>query len=146
MTPKPSAPNNVERHNKRWEVSLSLVLIALSLTIGVVMMTVIIPATTTQSAYSIPFPAQLRNVVYRLSIENLMQSLWPEPIAPDPALPSIMNYIRVHEALQPAFSPTALEIPEDARAFDLARLNSARPSDPNAWSVYAYLRAHGQLP
>lgn len=135
MTPKPSTPNHIERQSRRWEVSLSLVLITLSLAISAVMMTLSFPVTTTQPTSSASFPAQLRGAVHRLRVENLIRYLWPKPIAPDPALPSIMNYIRVHEALEATFYPTAPITAEDTQVYD-----------PNVWSVYAYLRAHGQLP
>lgn len=138
MSTRPSTHQNAERHNQLWEVRLSLLIsiIGISIAAYAFMATPTDPVTTTNSTSLRSLPQQLRNLGYSLRVQNLLRYLRPEPITPDPALPSVMNYIRVHEAVRPTFDP----------ADDSARSNPALPLDPNARSVYDYLRAHGQLP
>lgn len=148
MTTKPSTQKNVERHNRLWEVYLSLLLLVVG--IGIVayafMATPTSPATTTNPNSLKALPPQLRSLIYSLRVQNILRHIRPEPIAPDPALPSVMNYIYAHESVPPTFDPVAQSTLAYIQAHEAAQPTIAVPLDPNARSVYEYLRAHGELP
>ncbi|MGQ0601665.1 MAG: hypothetical protein ACT4QE_08225 [Anaerolineales bacterium] len=148
MTTKQISQQHIARTIGTWGLSLGLLLVAAAVAILGFVAT---PASSTPVMGRVnSLPPQLHRLTHYLRAHTVVQFVWPEPVALDPAAQGVMDYLRAHRFDRAApmqavvIDPAAQSVLDYLRAHSFDQPTGVWPLDPNSQSVLDYLRAHGK--